>query len=130
MKITVLGGIGAIFVVACSSDAREGKTTEPAKLGADSGSTCGAGLPSSCPSTPPSFQTDVLPILNAKCNTCHVGGNGPWPLSDYGSVWDWRSTILTDLENCAMPPADAGAMLTAEEQGALVGWVLCGAPHN
>src|SRR5260221_8507740 len=93
-------------------------------------SPCGSKGSAICPSPPPSYRTDIVPILDAKCNGCHVGGAGPWPLTDHGSGVDWRASIRSDVEGCPMAPADAGAGLSSMERIALLGWLACGAPNN
>jgi hypothetical protein len=104
-----------------------GTTTTPD--GSTPGGGCGDPAPA-CPSPKPSYASDVVPILEAKCNTCHVGGKGPWPLTDYQSVVDWRLQIIQDIEGCTMPPLDGGANLSADERHTVLGWLVCGAPKN
>jgi hypothetical protein len=83
-----------------------------------------------CPAVPPSFANDVLPLLQRDCNqTCHAPGMGQWPLVDYTDVYDWSALISLDIDECAMPPADAGA-LTSSDRTTLLGWLACGSPNN
>jgi hypothetical protein len=82
-----------------------------------------------CPETPPSYQTEVIPILEAKCNSCHDGTQGLWPLTDYQSVIDWQAGIEEDLMSCSMPPAGAPE-LTPDETHTLLTWFACGAPRD
>jgi hypothetical protein len=93
---------------------------------------CGsdAGVP--CPSPPPSYAEEVVPILQAKCNNCHWGDAGPWPLTGYHAVAAWRDLVFLDVEKCTMPPADAGAdaLLSDVERATLLAWISCGAPNN
>lgn len=92
---------------------------------------CGAPAPKSCPSPKPSYSKQVVPILDAKCNNCHVGGiDKPWSLADYQSVDDWRVSIQGDILSCTMPPLDGGVALTREERDVIVGWIVCNAPNN
>jgi hypothetical protein len=90
--------------------------------------------PSSCQTPVPSYAHDIAPVLDRTCNnTCHAPGVGPWPLTDYANVADWGSIIAGDLEQCVMPPPDAGAgngNLTAQERAAILNWLGCGAPNN
>jgi hypothetical protein len=85
-----------------------------------------------CPTTVPSFASDVLPILDAKCNGCHTGALGePWALTNHADVEAWALSINIDLTRCTMPPADAGTGdLTKTELNAVLGWIVCGAPNN
>ena len=78
----------------------------------------------------PSFQNDVLPVLNTECNaTCHAPGARQWELADWNDVSDWQSLIKLDLEDCAMPPVDAGTYPNADRQ-LILDWIACGSPNN
>src|SRR6266496_4020938 len=88
---------------------------------------CPYQAPQTCPASTPTYQADVLPILQTKCNDCHTGADGgPWPLTDYQLVVDWKISILGDLECNTMPPADAGLALTSDERTTLLAWLVCG----
>ena len=91
---------------------------------------CGDKAPAKCPSPAPSFAKDVLPIFDARCNNCHLGEPGPWPLTDYEHIRDWRLQILQDIEGCTMPPLDAGTTLSAAERRTVLGWLVCDVPNN
>jgi hypothetical protein len=83
-----------------------------------------------CPAVQPSYAHDVVPILDRDCNqTCHAPGMAQWPLTNYSDVAAWSGLISVDLKDCAMPPADAGA-LTSSERTTLLGWLACGSPNN
>lgn len=83
-----------------------------------------------CVNPPPSYANDVVPILDRACNlTCHVPGGGPWPLTNYALVSAWSDVIATTLEECTMPPPDAGP-LAASDRTVLLQWLACGAPNN
>jgi len=84
-----------------------------------------------CPAAVPSFATEVLPILNQRCNNCHspeIDG-GPWPLDTQGDVSAWAPDIIKDLKACSMPPAGS-APLPVAERDKLWAWLICGAPNN
>jgi hypothetical protein len=106
----------------------------PSRDGSVGGEECVVQVtPDACPVTPPpSYTTDIVPILNAKCNNCHVAGedDAPWPLTEYEHVRDWRLTILQQIVNCEMPPPDDPTKLTADEEETLVAWLACGAPGD
>jgi hypothetical protein len=89
---------------------------------------------SSCENPIPSYSKDVAPVLDRACNsTCHATSVGPWPLDNYADVFDWGSIIGSDVEQCAMPPPDAGAgngNLTDQERATILNWLVCGAPNN
>jgi len=103
--------------------------------GADSGMkgrACAAEPVMTCPSPKPSFKKDVVPIVNARCLSCHSGAdaNGPWPLTNLDDIAHWKPLVVQDIENCTMPPVDAGPPLTAEESATFLGWLACDAPYN
>jgi hypothetical protein len=85
---------------------------------------------SACQSPIPSYANDVAPLLDRDCNrTCHAPGAGPWPLTDHPSVAAWSDLLVRDIQNCTMPPPDAGA-LTTNERKMLLDWLACNAPNN
>ncbi len=93
---------------------------------------CPQDLPASCPATPPSYQTDVAPILAARCTTCHSpGGAGSafFDFTSYASVYAGRSAMLNAVYACKMPPSGAAALESPERQ-TLLTWLVCGAPDN
>jgi hypothetical protein len=91
---------------------------------------CPAAVPDACPSPSPSYATDVVPVLDAKCNGCHTGGEGPWPLTNHDLVVHWRDQVLTEVVQCTMPPPLGTTELTQAERTMLVDWLVCGAPDN
>ena len=112
------------LITGCSSDRADTETTA-APLTA-----CEPVDAAACPPTMPSFANDVVPILNRDCNgTCHAPGMGQWPLVSYTDVSDWAILINLDLEDCAMPPADAGIM-TRSDRATVLAWIACRHPDN
>ncbi len=109
---------------ACGGDSSRTQSAESPLL------SCEAVDGAACPSVPPSYAKDVVPVLDRDCNqTCHAPGMGQWPLTNYSDVADWSALIATDIDDCAMPPADAGALTTSERMTVL-GWLACGSPNN
>jgi cytochrome c5 len=124
-----------LVLVACSTDAVKPKSAAPRDASADQSAsapaTCPTNVSDACPAAQPSYAADVVPILNAKCNGCHTGGDGsPWPLTNHEDVVHWRAFILKDLAGCTMPPPTSTVRLTEAEQSTLVTWLVCGAPEN
>jgi hypothetical protein len=88
--------------------------------------------------TGPTWFADVAPILEARCNTCHVeGGVGPYPLKTYDEAFATRAAIKASINERTMPPwqAVAGCMeysndisMTAAEIQTVTAWVDAGAP--
>lgn len=91
---------------------------------------CPADVPDGCPSPAPSYTTDVVPVLDAKCNGCHTGGEGPWPLTNHDDVVHWRYQVLREVVQCTMPPPLSKPELTEAERAMIVDWLMCGAPEN
>lgn len=117
---------------ACSSDSTQ-KRTDASEVTPEAGvvPACGSDATPTCPSPKPSYKADVTPILDAECNTCHIGGpTGPWQLSDYQSLLDWKLQVLGDMLHCTMPPEDAGRAISDADRATLIGWLACGAPNN
>lgn len=95
--------------------------------GDSSGGTCAAEVPASCPSDAPSYKTDVAPILQAKCVTCHspTGQESGRPFDTYAGVQAEISEMKNEISNCEMPPAGSGE-LTAAEANTILSWIVCG----
>ena len=88
---------------------------------------CTVEAPSSCPD-PAIADADIAEILRRKCVSCHSGAaGGPWPLTRYDDVADWKDTVRDDVLDCSMPPPDSGVTLSNAERRALLTWVRCGA---
>lgn len=84
--------------------------------------------PTTCPTPMPRYA-DVAPIFQNNCVTCHAGKpNGPWPLTDYQHVSDWRDDIRSDLLTCSMPPPESGMTLSVDDRLAILTWIRCGLP--
>lgn len=97
--------------------------------------------PSSTPTNPaPTFNKDVLPLLQENCQTCHrPGGIGPMSLLTYESARPWAKSIKSAVISKQMPPwfADSHSgdfrnapKLTPENVSTLVAWVDSGAPEG
>lgn len=93
-------------------------------------------LSNDCPATPPSWQNDVQPLIATYCLRCHTDGGVAPPQFNYETyqgVFRSRAVIVTQLNQCLMPPGDASppaAMPTPAERQTLVAWLACGAPDN
>jgi hypothetical protein len=109
---------------ACASDGSSGSS------GAH-GSVCPSDLPKACPDPAPSYAAEVAPLISGRCLKCHdsTGVAGANPLDSYARVYAARSTVLTRVYGCQMPPAPEPP-LTSDERKILLGWLVCGAPDN
>jgi hypothetical protein len=86
----------------------------------------------------PTFHKDVLPILQANCQTCHRPGEvAPMSLITYDQSRPWARAIKTAVVNKKMPPwfADPSfghfaneKRLTQKEIETISAWVDAGAP--
>jgi uncharacterized membrane protein len=86
----------------------------------------------SCPSTPPSFKSDVQPIIQDRCYPCHGPGGvevASVNLTTYASTFALRSDIASQVQSCRMPEVDASA-LTADQITTILEWIECSAPNN
>jgi mono/diheme cytochrome c family protein len=97
------------------------------------GATGGCGtMPSSCPSNVPSYASDVAPIMQAYCVSCHGPGGSVAnkPLDSYAGVQKYSSAVGNLTSTCAMPPASAAAQPATADRDTILAWLACGAPDN
>ena len=92
---------------------------------------CPNDLPPSCPSAVPSYQTEIMPLIQRACTECHsASGAVPnRPLDTYSAVYAQRQGVLTQVYGCRMPPAGAPPLTSAERQQLLT-WLVCQSPNN
>jgi len=87
------------------------------------------------------FSTDVWPILERRCVTCHQPGEiAPMPLTSYAEVRPWSNAIREAVLTRKMPPWDAAGetahdfrndrSLTETEIRTITTWVKEGAPEG
>ena len=141
----------AVIVVGCGQETRPSFTGADAAaeadsaadktgdalpdMSGDSGGMAASCLPPAstiCVTPAPSFATEIVPILDARCNTCHDATlpEAPWPLHEHEDVLDWKTVFVTSLLDCTMPPPDSGAALPESERQRIFAWVACGLPDN
>jgi hypothetical protein len=114
-----------VFVAGCGSKANDDANSGAAALSCE---VIDASAPCSMPM--PSFANDIFPMLQRDCNgPCHVQGGIAWPLTGYQDVSDWSFLIQAQVDQCEMPPVDAGALPPADRK-ALLDWIACGSPNN
>ncbi len=100
-------------------------------LGRADGGGCPNDLPAACPAQVPSYAADIAPLLQRRCLVCHAPG-GPAasrPLTSYAAVYTLRTTVLSQVYGCVMPPPGA-TPLTGAERASLLAWLVCKAPDN
>jgi hypothetical protein len=138
MKTTLLLGALVLALAAACSSASSPESS-------DSGATCPPTPSFTCsnPKSPPSFTSDVVPIIQARCTPCHVAGgisDKIYDFSTYAHVVNAQTSILNQLSLCAMPPIHGNTMygiepgtvpgLSADQANTFVDWIECGAPNN
>src|SRR5262249_13520438 len=89
---------------------------------------------------PPTFSADVLPILQARCQTCHRPGEpAPFSLLAYRGAVDKKDDIRDAVKGRVMPPWKPvpgfgdfleSRRLSDAELATLVGWIEAGAPEG
>ncbi len=96
---------------------------------------------------PPTFNKDVLPILQSKCQNCHrptglnMGGMvAPMPLMSYQDVRPWVKSILKQVSSKQMPPWHASPefhgifinerALSDLQTQTIIRWAESGAPEG
>jgi hypothetical protein len=99
-----------------------------------------AGAGTLCAEPPITFTEHVMPILQARCQSCHRPGEiAPMSLLTYQETRPWAASIRENVLKGTMPPWHAdprfGAFsndrrLTREEIDTLVRWVDSGAPEG
>ena len=88
----------------------------------------------------PTFEKDVLPILQKACQDCHRPGQmAPFSLMDYESARPWARSIKDKVVSRYMPPwhldrtfgeYDPDPSLSDEEVQTIARWVDTGAPKG
>jgi hypothetical protein len=109
---------GLFVVVACASSE-------------SSDSACPNTNPN-CPPSEPSYATSIAPIITASCLPCHAAGGvaSDRLLTDYESVYRIRSTVLTQVYGCLMPPPLTPQELSSSDKKIVLEWLACNAPNN
>lgn len=95
------------------------------------GGTCNVTTPASCPATTPSYATDVAPILQKYCTSCHspTGVQASEPFDTHAGVAAHADHMKAEVGGCEMPPAGSIAPTDAERE-TILAWLVCGAPDN
>jgi hypothetical protein len=87
-----------------------------------------------------SYSTDIAPLLQAKCVTCHSPGNvAPWAMTNHAIVQRNAAAIEHEVSVKNMPPWHADPeygrfsndiSLSVEEERKLMQWLAAGAPRG
>lgn len=104
-------------------------TAPPSDASTEAAAACAVVPVTVCPDAGVPTYTDVAPIFQARCASCHKGDDGgPWPLDTYDPIADWQGEVRGTLLNCSMPPADSGVSVPDDEMAKLLTWIKCGLP--
>src|SRR5437867_6981632 len=97
-------------------------------------------LAMAAPPESPTFNRDVLPILQRNCQTCHRPGEiGPMSLLTYADARPWARAIKEQVVTRSMPPwfadSDHGRFandrrLSERDIRTIVDWVDAGVPEG
>jgi hypothetical protein len=68
-----------------------------------------------------SFATDVLPLIQNNCESCHAS------YSNYSQISGSKSSIRSKIVDGSMPP---GASLSTDQKNIIVCWIDNGALNN
>ena len=92
------------------------------------------------PPVAPTFNKDILPIIESRCQTCHRPGEiGPMPLITYEQTKPWAKAIAEAVKTRKMPPwfADqccgqfsTNPSLRPEEIALIDAWATGGSTHR
>jgi hypothetical protein len=124
-------GSPSALVEAASEDAGRSIADDTSAEDAESeATTCDRRLPT-CPTTPPSYQNDVAPIIARECSACHYAGSAiaRGVFSTYAQLQEGRGSVLNEVYACKMPVAPVRP-LTASDRDTLLAWIECGGPNN
>jgi hypothetical protein len=101
---------------------------------------CAVALSAAAAATPPTFNRDVLPIVQKNCQVCHRPGEAaPFSLLTYESARPWAKAIKTAVLSRKMPPWFADPKyghfvndprLPDADVQTIVAWVDAGAPEG
>ncbi len=91
-------------------------------------------------SAAPDYATEVAPILEEKCVSCHVeGGIAPFAMDSHMMVQGWSPMMKEVIMTKRMPPAQVdpnvnhftnARYMSAEELQTLVHWIDAGSPRG
>ncbi len=88
------------------------------------------GVCTPCDGGAPSYQADIVPILETGCIPCHSpSGTAGWDEDTYPEVYAQFGSMLSFVNSCTMPPIN-GPQLSDEQRITLTAWLTCGAPDN
>jgi hypothetical protein len=143
----LFGLLPLLALAACTSPAASPEEEEDAT--SDASEACPVyPKNASCtdPKSPPSYASDIAPIIQARCSPCHLSGGvavaagAQYNFSVYANVDNAETAILNELATCSMPPIhgypafgiapNTAPAISTEQVDTFVDWFECGAPNN
>lgn len=128
-RLRFIAASSAALALAACSGAETGGT------GAASGGTGG-----SAPQSGPTYHRDIAPLLDVKCNGCHVeGGIAPFALGTYAEASAQKGAIKGAVQARIMPPwmaapgcadYEGDRSLSDDQIKTISDWVDAGAPEG
>jgi hypothetical protein len=130
LNLVVAGACLFATVLACSSGSSPSGPPPP--------SCAGVVAPAACPSPPPSWASEVQPLIEKYCWQCHANGGIDQQmidLSTYAGAKQNAVRILQQVYGCLMPNFGATpppkVYPTVDERNTIVAWAgVCMAPDN
>lgn len=100
----------------------------------------GKALPSRSSAGVPDYVTEIAPLLQERCVSCHSPGNiAPWSMTNHAIVEAYGDSIKDEILSARMPPWHADptvgsfsndSSLRPEESDRLMRWLNAGAPRG
>jgi hypothetical protein len=128
--VLVIAGTTALFSIACPDPGGNDPNVPDKSVAAVT--PCPLAEASGC-RQPPSYASDIAPLVQRTCMPCHAAGGvaADRRLSTRAELTQLETTVIGQVNGCTMPPADAGpdAMMTPTDRTELEQWFICGAPN-
>lgn len=95
------------------------------------GEACPPVQPTSACEAGPTYAGDVAAVFAAACVSCHQAGGTAerYDLTSAAGIRRKGSTVLTQVQNCEMPPPEAERALEPAERTLILQWFACGMPE-
>jgi hypothetical protein len=85
-----------------------------------------------CDTAAQSFASDILPIIDNNCSTCHAPGGekADVPFTNHAQVSGRGALIVSRINDATHPMPPTGPMLDLCLRQKIAAWVSAGAPNN
>jgi uncharacterized membrane protein len=102
---------------------------DPPAVATSRPASCSRRMPAQCEVPAPFYATDVRPILEHRCFSCHANEGVATESHDFArfaTLYAQRADVADEVVSCAMPPPGK-PQLSDAEAAALLRWIACGA---